>query len=307
MAGGLLPWTPFTILWWPALRRAWRTRRAGAAELRLALWALAPLAFYTISVGKQPRYALPVLPPLAVLLAAALRRAAIDGARARALLTGAAVAAGVLVAFFAERLHAVRPLLAEGGGAWVSALAAAAFVLGAGIVAAAVAAHRDRSPDARRAGLVPALVAAASVLLAVGTYSVVLASPDAAPVERMAAMVRSARGAGEPYCRYRVFTRNLVFYTGQPAVTPFSFDAVRDFLRGPQRALCVLLEADAAQLEAEGLPLDRLGAVAYLDTGSLTFEALVDPDPERYLQRVILVSNRPPLPPPAKGPAEGAR
>ena len=195
----------------------------------------------------------------------------------------------------------------EQSGPWVSGLAAAALVLGAAIVAAAVAAHRDHSSVDRRGGLVPALVAAASVLLAVGTYTVVLASPREAPVERMAALVRDARSLGEPYCRYRVFTRNLVFYAGAPAVTPFSLDAVRDFLRGPDRALCVLLEPDAAELEAEGLPLDRLGVVSYLDTGSLTFEALLDPDPERYLQRVVLVSNRPPLPPSAKGPHGDSR
>lgn len=307
VAGGLLPWTPFMVLWLPALGRVWRERRAGGAELRLALWALAPLAFYTISVGKQPRYVLPVLPPLAVLLAAAMRRAATAGAQVRGLLTGAAVAAGVLVALVAERLYAVRPLLVEQSGPWVSGLAAAALVLGAAIVAAAVAAHRDHSSVDRRGGLVPALVAAASVLLAVGTYTVVLASPREAPVERMAALVRDARSLGEPYCRYRVFTRNLVFYAGAPAVTPFSLDAVRDFLRGPDRALCVLLEPDAAELEAEGLPLDRLGVVSYLDTGSLTFEALLDPDPERYLQRVVLVSNRPPLPPSAKGPHGDSR
>ncbi|MCY4658997.1 MAG: glycosyltransferase family 39 protein [Acidobacteria bacterium] len=307
VAGGLLPWTPFTVLWLPALARAWRERRSGGADLRLALWALAPLAFYTISVGKQPRYVLPVLPPLAVLLAAAMRRAAGAGAQTRGLLTGAAVAAGLLVALAAERLHAVRPLLVERSGPWVAALAAASFVLGAAIVAAALVAHRDRAPTARRGGLVPALVAAASVLLAVGTYSVVLATPREAPVERMAALVREARGAGEPYCRYRVFTRNLVFYAGAPAVTPFGFDAVRDFLRGSDRALCVLLEPDAAELEAEGLPLERLGAVSYLDTGSLTVEALLDPDPERHLRRVVLVANRPPPEPSPRGRDAHAR
>ena len=293
VAGGLLPWTPFTVLWLPALRRAWRERRAGAAELRLALWALAPLVFYTISVGKQPRYVLPVLPPLAVLLAAALRGAAAAGARTRGLLAGAGVAAGLLVALAAERLHAVRPLLEERSGPWASGLAAATLVLGAAIVAAAVAVHRDRAPAPRRRGLVPALVAAASVLLSLGAYGIVLASPREAPVERMAALVRDARRAGEPYCRYRVFTRNLVFYVGAPAVTPFGLDAVRDFLRGPDRVLCVLLEPDAAALEAEGVPLDRLGTVSYLDTGSLTFEALLDPDPERHLQQAVLVANRP--------------
>ena len=291
VAGGLLPWTPFVVLWGPALGRAWRRRSAGAAEIRLALWALAPLVFYTLSVGKQPRYVLPVLPPLAVLLAAAMRRAA-AGEERHGLLTGAAVATGVLVVVVAERVHAARALLVEWTGPWVPGLAATLLVLGTAIVAAGLAGRGDGARSLRRRALLPVLVAAVSVLLAVGTYTVVLASPGQAPVERMAALVREARGAGEPYCRYRVFTRNLVFYAGTPAVSPFSLDAVRDFLRGPDRALCVLLEPDAAELEAQGLTLDRLGGVAYLDTGSLTVEALLDPDPERYLQRVVLVSNR---------------
>ena len=132
VAGGLLPWTPFVVLWGPALGRAWRRRRAGAAEIRLALWALAPLVFYTLSVGKQPRYVLPVLPPLAVLLAAAMRRAA-AGEERRGLLTGAAVATGVLVVLVAERLHAARALLVEWSGPWVPGLAATLLVLGAAI------------------------------------------------------------------------------------------------------------------------------------------------------------------------------
>ena len=293
VAAGLLPWTPFTVLWGPPLRRAWRERRAGAAELRLALWALAPLVFYTISVGKQPRYVLPVLPPLAVLLAAALRRA--PAAETRRLLAGAAVAAGALTVFFAERLYAARPLLVEWSAPPVTGLAAAVLLLGAAVaVAGLMAARRDRRPPARRGALVPALVGAASAVLAVGAFTVVLASPGPAPVERMAALVGAARGAGEPYCRYRVFTRNLVYYAGPPAVAAHSLDGVRDFLRGPDRVLCVLLEADVERLETDGLALERLGRVSYLDTGSLTLRALVDPDPERYLQQVVLVANRPP-------------
>ena len=36
------------------------------------MWALLPLVFYSLSVGKQPRYVLPVLPPLALLLASSI-------------------------------------------------------------------------------------------------------------------------------------------------------------------------------------------------------------------------------------------
>ena len=36
------------------------------------MWAMLPLVFYSLSVGKQPRYVLPVLPPLALLLASSI-------------------------------------------------------------------------------------------------------------------------------------------------------------------------------------------------------------------------------------------
>ena len=74
--GGLLPWSPLMLVWWRPVRRMLaRARRIEPAEIWLGLWAAAPLVFYSISVGKQPRYVLPVLPPLAILLARGVSRA----------------------------------------------------------------------------------------------------------------------------------------------------------------------------------------------------------------------------------------
>ena len=72
--GGLFPWSLYMSLWLP---RLWKfaTRRDRIIDLttaRLTWWALAPLFFYTLSVGKQPRYILPMLCPLALLLAATI-------------------------------------------------------------------------------------------------------------------------------------------------------------------------------------------------------------------------------------------
>ncbi|MCU0256358.1 MAG: glycosyltransferase family 39 protein [Vicinamibacterales bacterium] len=68
--GGLLPWSPFMAPWvrtgWRVLRRA---RPLAREEWWLLAWAAVPLLFYSLSIGKQPRYVLPILPPLAVLLA----------------------------------------------------------------------------------------------------------------------------------------------------------------------------------------------------------------------------------------------
>ena len=50
-------------------------------ERRLCVWAAAPLLLFMASVGQQPRYVLPVLPPLAILLAAALEHRVRDSSR----------------------------------------------------------------------------------------------------------------------------------------------------------------------------------------------------------------------------------
>ena len=59
----LLPWTPLL----GSLR--WKSIAGGPRRRFLAGWAVGPLVFFSISVNKLPAYVLPVLPPLAVLLA----------------------------------------------------------------------------------------------------------------------------------------------------------------------------------------------------------------------------------------------
>ncbi len=89
VAGGMLPWTPLALVWLgPLVQFLTRRRDIGTIDLRLLMWAILPLAFYTLSVGKQPRYILPVLPPLALLLAASITERTsewrgLDGARSR--------------------------------------------------------------------------------------------------------------------------------------------------------------------------------------------------------------------------------
>ncbi len=70
LLAGLAPWSPFVFLGIPTIRRVLkRERRAADAEWRAVLWAAVPFIFYTLSIGQQPRYILPVLPPLALLVA----------------------------------------------------------------------------------------------------------------------------------------------------------------------------------------------------------------------------------------------
>ena len=292
VAGGLLPWSPFLILWAPALRRVWRRGALDPRALRLAVWAGAPLAFYTLSVGKQPRYVLPLLAPLAILLARAMLRALAGSPAARRTFAAAGVAAGAVVLLIAGLVYRARPLLFEWSAPVTLGVPAAILLAGSAVVAASLAAWRHGPHALPRARGIPALVAAAAVVMALAAHLVVLASPGPAPVERVAALLAAARGAGEPYGRHRVFDRNLVYYTRLPHVELSVRQAARDFLRSPGRVLCVLRAEDAALLRQDGLRLRRLGEWRYLNTGSLNLRTLLAPDPERDLQRVVLVANR---------------
>lgn len=290
VAGGMLPWSPFMLLWIPALRNAWRKRQADARVILLAVWASAPLVLYTASVGKQPRYILPMLVPLAILLARNIARA-LDASPAPRLFSIAGGAAGALIALMGGLLYRARPLLFEWTDAVTIAVAGGIVLAGAAVVV--TSASRLARPLALASGRpVPALIALASVVIAVGAHVVVIASPGPAPVERMAAMLLDARRAGEPYGRHRAFDRNLLFYTRTAHIELPIIESVRDFLRSPERVLCVLRADDAARLERSGVSLRRLGEVSYLNTGNLNPRTLLHPDPDRYVLRVVLVANR---------------
>ena len=84
--GGLMPWSVFLLVLPVATVRdlVRRHRRLTDVEWRLLIWTLAPLLLFTASIGKQPRYILPVLPPLAIMLGMALAHRVSDAARGRA-------------------------------------------------------------------------------------------------------------------------------------------------------------------------------------------------------------------------------
>ena len=108
----------------------------------------------------------------------------------------------------------------------------------------------------------------------------------------MSAMIRAEQTNNEPYGRHRVFNRNLLYYVRSPHVELPVIQAVRDFLRSSERVLCVLRAEDAALLARDGVVFRELGSLPYLNTGSLTLRMLLNPDPERYINHVLLVSNR---------------
>ena len=302
VAGGMLPWTPFTMFWIPALRRAWEQRDFDTRTVRLVVWAAVPLLLYTLSVGKQPRYILPMLVPMGVLIGRAITQAMRADATEtdRRLFAAAGVAAGVAVALIGASVWYARSLLIEQPGMVISY--AAAVIATAGGVAVAVTLRAAWKPSCVRA--VPIAIAAAAVVAATAAYTIVLSGSGPAPVERMASLVSDARQADEPYGRYRVFDRNLVYYVGTPHTELVSLEAVRDFLRSPERVLVVLRSDDAETLVRWGVRFTRIGDVSYVNTGNFNLRTFREPDPDRYVLTVLLVTNRQELA--ADGPA-GAR
>ena len=286
---GLLPWSPLMLIFWPPVRGFLAgVRRMGTIEVWLSLWALAPLAFYSISIGKQPRYVLPVLPPLAILLARALsqalaRQAAAATERDRLVALGG-TASGVILMLFGAGVARAGVLLNAGPPASIGIASVLIAIAGLGVVLTALSSRQRH---------LPAALAGAAVVTTLSLQYSVLSREGPEPVERMATLVRAAGPGDVAYGRYRVFARNLLYYSGRPHVDLITAEQLRAFLASPEPVLCVLLEADLELARAEGATAYELGRVAYFDIGRLQLETLVRPDPAADLQTVVLVTNRP--------------
>jgi 4-amino-4-deoxy-L-arabinose transferase len=288
IAGGLIPWSVFGVAaavtgLVSLVRRQWRPVRD---EIRLLSWAVVPTMFFMASVGQQPRYVLPVLPPLAILTARAIGdRIAAAGARGTApLLAGATWATAVLLVACAALLYRLQPLLEATPS---TILATSAVGMAAGGVALAIVALR------RAWTALPLTMAAAAAALLVGLQFSVLAPgrPDA--VERIASFVTAHRAADEPIGSLHALTRNLIFYTGLPQLDLVDTDGARRFMATDGRVLVVLLERDLAAV-ASGLPTPPrvLARVRQLNTANLRLRSLINPDPAIELETIVLVANR---------------
>ena len=135
------------------------------------------------------------------------------------------------------------------------------------------------------------LIVASVIVLNLVAHHGVLASPGPSEVQQMAAMIRAEQVTAEPYGRHRVFNRNLLYYVQSPHIELPIMRAVQDFLRSPDRVLCVLREEDVRALARDGIPFRRLGSISYLNTGSLTLRMLLNPDADLYINKVVLISN----------------
>ncbi len=295
VVGGLLPWSPLMLVWWRPMRRvAARLRAIQPIEVWLGVWAFSPLLFYTLSIGQQPRYVLPVLPPLAVLLARAVSRrlAGVVSTPERPgrdrLLAAAGAISGTALIIFGALVYRAQSLLVGVLPGTVLTGAVLLVVSGLGVLLIALS---------TRQRLIPAAIVVASVVAALSVQYTVLSRPGPEPVEEMAALIRNAAPEDVPYGRHRVFVRNLVFYTERPHVDLVSEEQVRTFLGSTGPVLCVIGEADLQLARAGGVTAHEIGRVTYLNTGSLTIGTLLWPDPQTDLQTVLLVTNRLPSSP----------
>ncbi len=294
VAGGLLPWTPLALVWLGPITQFMRGRRAvGTVDLRLLLWALLPLVFYSISVGKQPRYVLPVLPPLALLLASSIVERTqewrgFDGVRsmprkAMPVVLGSLLSGGFFVTL-AVLLYRAQPLLINVQSVYTAIAAAAIAVVGLLVIIAAL------SGNWRSAPVVIAL--AAAVTLPAVQYGALSSGGDDT-VRQMAQLVQQHRQGNEQVGTMGVFVRNLVFYSGIRTTDVITDDQAGDFLSQAERALMVAPADTIDRLEKErGLKVQRLAELLYFNEAGVRVRTLLSPDTSRDLTRVVLVANR---------------
>jgi 4-amino-4-deoxy-L-arabinose transferase-like glycosyltransferase len=294
VAGGLLPWTPLALVWLGPITQFIRGRRSvGTIDLRLLIWAALPLIFYSLSVGKQPRYVLPVLPPLAILLASSIVEhtqewRGLDGVRsmprrAMPVIVGS-LASGFFFVALAVLLYRAQPLLINVQSAYTTTAAALIAVAGAMVIVTAV------SKNWRSAPIVIAL--ASAVTLPAVQYGALSSGGDDT-VRQMARLVQRHRTGVEQVATMGVFVRNLVFYSGIKTTDVITDEQARDFLSQADRALMVVPAETMDRLEQEqGLKTRRLAELLYFNEAGIRVRTLLGPDRSRDLTRVVLVSNK---------------
>jgi len=286
MAGGLLPWTAFGLLViGPTRDVLMRRRRLSATTARLLAWVVGPLLLLSASVGSQPRYILPCIVPVALLLGRSIwMRAAEQPAAHRDLLfTSATTLAGAVLVILGALVLRVKPILVGVNPDWSPIGAFTMIAAGAITIAAALFGPRR---------IIPTVVAVASCATVIAFNATVLRTGRPEAVEQIAAAIRQQDPA-DALCACGAFARNLTFYTQLPVYVGGNEPEFQRFLERPGTVLAVLNATELARIEANlQRQFPRLAAASYLDPELWQGGALLNPDPALYLKRVVLVSNR---------------
>jgi 4-amino-4-deoxy-L-arabinose transferase-like glycosyltransferase len=288
LVGGLLPWTMFLLVlpWRPLRALVRRRRRLTDEEWRLLIWAVMPLLLFTASVGKQPRYILPVLPPIAIMLGLGIANR-IDASDDRAAARELTIATAMTVALFALMAFLVY-------GARVLFVSAYPAVTWTGIIVVSIAAGALAMTATFRAWRrLPAVMAIAAAVLLLTVQFGAFAGKRPEAVEEIAAMIHANRFGGEPIGEYETFVRNLPFYTHLRQVAIADDTAAITFLKSDRRVFLVLHQDDLERLKTlSNVPLKTIGTVTYWNTAAVRLRTLLAPLPEQDLDTVVLVSNR---------------
>jgi hypothetical protein len=117
-------------------------------------------------------------------------------------------------------------------------------------------------------------------------------APARDPARVMAGHVVDHRQDTRRVGTYRVFVRNLVFYTHVPTEDLTSADDVRAFIGSRERVLCVMRVRDLERLAADLPGVRRLADVEFLNASPVRLRALLSKDPSREYDRIALVTNR---------------
>jgi len=289
LIGGLLPWTIYAlVLPWRIVRDLIHRRRTLTdVEWRLLIWTLAPLLLFTISVGKQPRYILPVLPPIAMMVGAGIANRIAAASRDRAARLELTIATAGTAAMFA----ATATLFYRARILFVSAYPALTSIgIGILIVAALVLAMAT----ARRWwSWLPPLMAVSAALLWLTLQFGAFAGRRPEAVEQIAALIHANRFGGESIGEYETFVRNLPFYTRLKQVPVTDDTSAIAFLNATDRVFLVVNRRDYERLKTlVDRPLNVIGEVTYWNTAGVRLRTLLLPRPEEDLDTVLLVSNR---------------
>jgi 4-amino-4-deoxy-L-arabinose transferase-like glycosyltransferase len=288
LVGGLVPWTVYALVPpWRIIRDVIHRRRMLThVEWRLVIWTLAPLLLFTASIGKQPRYILPVLPPIAMMVGVGIanRIAAASGDRAaRRELLIATCGTAAMFAAMAGLFYRARVL-------FVSAYPVLTWI---GIVLVLCAALALTVAAVRSWRWLPLVMPIGSALLLLTLQFGAFAGKRPEAVEQIAALIHANRLGGELIGEYETFVRNLPFYTRLKQVPVTDDTSAIAFLNSTDRVFLVLNRRDYERLKTQGgRPLNVIGEVTYWNTAGVRLGTLLAPVPEEDLDTVVLVSNR---------------
>ena len=289
LVGGLVPWTIYAlVLPWRIVRDLiQRRRRLTDVEWRFVIWTLAPLLLFTASIGKQPRYILPMLPPIAMMVGAGIANriaVASDDRAARRELTIATLGTAAMFLAMAALFYRARILFVSAYPAltWIGI----AVVIAAALMLAITAVRRSWS-------WVPRLMPICGALLLLTLQFGAFAGRRPEAVEQIAALIHANRLGGESIGEYETFVRNLPFYTRLKQVPVIDDASAIAFLNSTDRVLLVVNRRDYDRLKTQmGRPLSVIGEVTYWNTAGVRLRTLLAPMPEEDLDTVVLISNR---------------